>query len=91
MKHTEGEWVWKQNRGKDDYKHSIFVFGSKFIAELSGKNCTKSEVKANARLIAAAPVLLEACQIAVLALTHEPINPDDIKVIRQAIAKAEKP
>lgn len=37
----------------------------------------------------AAPKLLEACKIALLALTHKPINPDDIAYIKSAIAKAE--
>ena len=35
------------------------------------------------------PDLLAACKVAVLALTHEPINPDDIKFIEDAITKAE--
>lgn len=36
----------------------------------------------------AAPDLLAACEIAILTLTHEPINPEDIEFIAQAIAKA---
>lgn len=44
----------------------------------------------NAKLIAAAPKLLKACEIAVLAMTHEPINPDDIKFIQAAIVAAEE-
>ena len=46
------------------------------------------QADANAKLIAAAPDLLSACEVAVLALTHEPINPDDIEFIKAAIAKA---
>jgi len=42
----------------------------------------------NARLICSAPELLAACEVAVLALTHEPINPKDIEFIKDAIAKA---
>lgn len=63
--HTKEKWAWKQNRGNNYYEHSIFVQnepGGKVIAELSGEGCTKEEVKANACLIAAAPILLEACQ-----------------------------
>ena len=36
------------------------------------------------------PDLLEACEVAILALTHQPINQKDIEFIQQAIAKAEK-
>ena len=32
--------------------------------------------------------LVKACEVAVLALTHEPINPGDIEFIKAAIAKA---
>ncbi len=52
--------------------------------------------EANAHLISAAPetkrqrdALLAACRVAVLAMTHEPINPDDVKFIKQAIEQAE--
>ena len=39
-------------------------------------------------LCKAAPELLEACKVAVLALTHEPIHPGDIEFVKAAIAKA---
>ncbi len=38
----------------------------------------------------AAPDLLEACKVAVLALTHDPINPKDVEFVQAAIAKATK-
>lgn len=41
------------------------------------------------RLNLAAPALRTACEVAVLALTHRPINPKDIDFIKQAIAKTE--
>ena len=31
--------------------------------------------------------LQEACEIALLALTHKPINPDDVAFVKTAIAK----
>ncbi len=40
------------------------------------------------RLNIIAPDLLWACKIALLALTHKPINPKDIELIRQTIANA---
>ena len=91
MKHTQGEWEWKQNRGNNYYEHSVFV-GEKTIAELTGgtmAGCTKNECKANARLIAAAPALLGACEVALLAMTHEPLNPEDVEVVKAAIAATE--
>ncbi len=32
--------------------------------------------------------LRTACEVAVLALTHKPINPDDVAFVKAAIAKA---
>ena len=50
--------------------------------------CEKHE--ANARLIAAAPELLEAAKVvASFAQGWEPLTPGDIKDLRDAIAKAE--
>ena len=54
--------------------------------------------KANARLIAAAPELLEACKellagIGMAAIDDEPLRPNDpeVRAARAAIAKCEKP
>jgi len=47
------------------------------------------KIEANAKLIAAAPELLEACKVALLAMTHEPINQNDIKFVEAVITKAE--
>jgi hypothetical protein len=52
---------------------------------LGGEECL-----ANARLIAAAPDLLAACKmIASFAVSWEPLTPGDIRVVTDAIAKAE--
>lgn len=68
--------------------------GHQFDAALSTERKAewkRKQAKREARkkLEAAAPDLLDACKIAILALTHEPINPKDIKFIQQAITKAE--
>lgn len=84
--YTKGEWIVEHGpfgtfdveyRTKDD-GGLICVCG------------TDKDSEANARLIAAAPDLLSACEVAVLALTHEPINPEDIEFIKQAITKAKR-
>ncbi len=62
---TKGDWSWKQNRGNNYYEHSVFAsndYRGEALAELSGKGCTKEEVKANACLMAAAPALLDVCE-----------------------------
>ncbi len=99
---TQGKWTWKQNRGNNVYEHSVRADnGRQIIAELSGEGCTKEEVKANARLIAAAPELLEALEAAELSLNEctrhllgtGPIpDPEAVALtiiqIKEAIAKA---
>lgn len=35
-------------------------------------------------------ILLMACEVAVLALTHKPINLDDIKFIKETIAEVKQ-
>jgi hypothetical protein len=48
------------------------------------------EMEANARLIAAAPELLAACKmVASFAQSWQPLTPGDIRVMLDAIAKAE--
>ena len=47
-------------------------------------------VESHTRLIAAAPDLLVACEVAILAMEHRPINPQDIEFIKTAVAKVEK-
>ena len=92
---TEGEWV-------------VIDSGGRVMLKAVGKPqiiCTLEtmplkitrEIKANARLIAAAPKikrqrdeLLAACEVAVLALTHKPINPKDMAFIEQTITNAKK-
>jgi len=49
------------------------------------------ECEANARLIAAAPELLRACQmVAEIAVAWQPLTPGDITEVKAAIAKALK-
>ena len=99
MKHTKGPW--KVIESKLVEKLSIIeIDGDLIFAELSsGDSVPTEEHKANARLIAAAPDLLEACKAAkthyamiceVLCANNPP--PGGLPILeqlKQAIAKAE--
>jgi len=81
-KHTEGPW------GVEDlFEVFCHLRGSpKRIAKVGTVRLTNEEAEANARLIAAAPELLEAAQFAFKALHRVPETAKD--TLRAAIAKA---
>ncbi|KKN22355.1 hypothetical protein LCGC14_0916210 [marine sediment metagenome] len=84
--HTKGKWR-RKNRNVFVMHDKIRIFIASVFKCMPGG---KAESDANAKLIAAAPDLLTACEVAVLALTFEPINPEDIEFIKKAIAEATK-
>ncbi|MGO4718068.1 hypothetical protein AB4071_02925 [Stenotrophomonas sp. 2MCAF14_2] len=57
-KHTPGPWAYQED--SDAYTHIVRGPNNRFICQLN--QSTSAEIEANARLIAAAPELLEACQ-----------------------------
>lgn len=80
-KHTPGSWFVAYN-GEG---HCLIVSPPHgIVAELRKTPNDKD----NARLIAAAPELLEACKLALGQLAH-PLNYDVLDVLEKAIAKAE--
>ena len=95
--HTAGPWQYIKSQEDDvqnGSEHFSILTGESddgwFIADLL--NGLNQEAEANARLIAAAPDLLEALHLAVDMI--EPAYPEadldpDVKQIRAAIAKAE--
>lgn len=100
MKHTQGEWKAKPYT-RDQMMHKSMggfnvVMNGQHIAALT-ENLTMplTEVEANANLIAAAPELLEACNL-VLNAWHSKISnmhkkePEYLEIIRKAIKKANK-
>jgi len=99
MKHTPGPWEWKQSRGNNRYEHSVFTH-HQIIAALDGDTNVSDDfqlsenIKANARLIAAAPELLEACKQALSEFADPNRGPSGpaytIEVIKQAIAKTKE-
>jgi hypothetical protein len=109
-KHTPGPW--KLRRAEHSLEHDFILHAGPHIIAWSvprsarGNTRKKSEHIANAKLIAAAPVLLEALKLAEAALAdigdadREPGDDlawcearaaQDLPAIRAAIAKAEAP
>lgn len=86
MSYTKGKWDWSE---KEDMTHgcSITVNGA-VIATVDG---TDEEMQANARLIAAAPALLDACKEGLAILD---VLPNDVvvdfSVARQILEKKNK-
>jgi hypothetical protein len=86
--HTPGPWTYK-----DDFELVVVPKNdpqADAICEITGN---PSEQFANARLIAAAPELLEALYLVIMDFEHEGgfINPDTIEATRNAIQKATQP
>jgi hypothetical protein len=85
-KHAPGPWHYQE--GADAYTHIIRAGEHRFICQLAQD--TSGEAEANARLIAAAPYLLEALhaclQVACDEFHGEPWQA--IELARAAIAKA---
>ena len=89
--HTKGKWEARPYLAPAD---QWLVAGSEATAlNRVAKMLDRGEKgEANARRICQCvnshDDLLAACEVAVLALTHQPIHPDDIRFIKDAIAKS---
>lgn len=80
-KHTKGPWIINANRIKGgDYPDGIAHVMDADAGEIRN---------ANARLIAAAPELLEALKIAIRVGVAQKCSSEQIDLIEKAIAKAE--
>src|SRR5687767_11509124 len=102
MKHTPGPWTVEEFNADDlqspaRFNGPVVVYADADcdihpVADCScNHTCRESdEAQANARLIAAAPDLLEACKKTLGYLTTRGAVPD-LERLRQAIAKAEPP
>ena len=88
MEHTMGPWKTELRRLRADESRTIYA-GQSMIALALDFNCTDrdDESDANARLIAAAPELLEVCKAA-LGLAEHMSEGDLYDQIKAAIAKA---
>jgi hypothetical protein len=92
-KHTPGPWKWWTTH---EGAHRINPHkGGLVIASCDTRNPFSEEQEANARLIAAAPDLLEACKAVKATCPADPdINPEwqaAWDLLLAAIAKAEEP
>lgn len=97
--HTKGEWWWSNPIELDGTptKEIRVISESALIVDMtrgniySGRNISFEEKLANAKLIAAAPELLEALNQMNVALTGHEIEPEQeaaFELMRQAIKKA---
>ena len=101
-KHTQGKWIIKDVHSEEQKKGSLIyckicnedktigfagTYGGRYYQKIS-----KEETKANAKLIAAAPEMLEALQIG-LKLLHDckfTNNDEPVDIIEKVIQKATK-
>ena len=82
--HTPGPW-----KATMAYGYRIEANGGKVVARLPTHCPLTGEDPANAYLIAAAPELLDVCQMVLAEIDGNPDIPDhDKQLLREAIAKA---
>jgi hypothetical protein len=94
MTHTPGPWTTEQPSGLTNPEPNwLPIYAPKWwhlakvVVELDGERSEEGE--ANARLIAAAPELLEACKAIADHYDEDEILSGDLNKLRAAIAKAE--
>ena len=91
--HTPGPWRVEHSTAKGYLYMSYLYSDEHHIISVGGSSISKGENKANARLIAAAPDLLAACEAVWQSCDREgrimlPSNGTTITALRAAIAKA---
>ena len=84
-KHTPGPWVSRETPDDADFTHEINSKATPYFG-VAAVYAIAQNAPANARLIAAAPDLLEALKMALVWLDYE--GKYDVLAIRAAIAKA---
>lgn len=87
MKHTPGPWY---RDGTTVYALNPHNF-NRFSAQIHGAHTPKSELESVAKLVQAAPDLLEALEACVARITNEVADAeflDEVEQARAAIAKA---
>ena len=89
VKHTAGPWNWHEQGDANEY---ALLSNTKrwVIAFRQNGEILTGQQRANARLIAAAPELLEACQMIAQWMKSEGIAPNRLEEIEKVISKALK-
>lgn len=89
-KFTQGEWSYRPTATNNGYYIETVdqSHQNTFIGEVGGGLQSKSEIEANAKLVAAAPELLEACERALQVLEQENIFGQARLLLAVAIKKA---
>jgi len=86
-KHTQGQWVIKKS--KSTTRTEIWVEGDiQPTFEVIHNETNSVETNANAKLIAAAPELLDACMKAYFMMANSPLSA--MELLEKAILKATK-
>ena len=101
LEYTQGKWSYRQKRGNNIYEHQVLCDNRIVIAELDGEDfeikgsndlSKASEIKANAKLIAAAPDLLNVVLQFIHSVEHEGVIEgrvvDAVRNAKEAIQKA---
>ena len=87
LEYTQGKWSYRQKRGNNIYEHQVLCDNRIVIAELDGEDfeikgsndlSKASEIKANAKLIAAAPEMLDCLRQFIMVWNAE--DRDDNKI-----------
>lgn len=88
--HTPKPWYVTLNPFRVGHRGILGIF--QLIADCKIGNIGTSEAQANARLIAAAPELLEALKVTLDIIARDPLtsSEEEVALIHKAIAKAEK-
>lgn len=87
-KHTQGEWVYK-NKLVDKVASQKIFCGKKVIVQMVAYEffgCSISEANANAKLIAAAPELLEALKRFIKFVDNQNLDYESSMVLQAKIA-----
>lgn len=86
-KHTPGPWRYcPENGSSTTGKHMIAGLKNGYLAEV--RDCGSGDVKANARLISAAPDLLESLELLVDCYDNGGFDGAAVVIAKGAIAKA---
>jgi len=93
--HTPGAWDWHQDKGEQPFVQKYNKgFSGPPVAYISRER-GEDEARANARLIASAPELLETMKMVFATVTHDGQRPhielttNEINAVLKAIDKAE--